>query len=119
MKKRKNSESNSQAQFVSWCDERNILIFSIPNGGYGIPVAVAMRLKREGLKSGVPDLFIPIPIDPYHGLFIEMKRSDGGKTTKNQKTWLSILANQMYCCAIAHGFEGAKKAACEYLKLIV
>ena len=113
------SESQEQTKVVNWCDRRDILIFSIPNGGYGLPVGVARRLKREGLKSGVPDLFIPIPVDNQHGLFVEMKALKRGRTSEDQKKWLSMLSDQNYRCVVAHGAEAAKTAIVEYLKLTV
>lgn len=46
--------------------------FSIPNGGER-NVAVAARLKAEGVKKGVLDIFVAVPRGQYHGLWIEMK----------------------------------------------
>lgn len=31
-------------------------------------------LKRSGVKKGVADLFLPVPVGPWHGLYIEMKK---------------------------------------------
>lgn len=34
----------------------------------------AMKLKAEGMTSGIPDLFWPYPAHGYHGFYIECKR---------------------------------------------
>ena len=43
------------------------LLFHIPNGGSRHPREAA-NLKRQGVKAGVPDLFLPIARGKYHGL---------------------------------------------------
>lgn len=52
-------------------------------------MATGGRLRAEGLKSGVPDLCLPSAHGQYHGLYIEMKRTQGSKTTPEQKEWLA------------------------------
>lgn len=52
------------------------LMFAVPNGGDRHP-AVAAKLKAEGVKAGVPDIFLPVPRNGYHGLFIELKELKG------------------------------------------
>ena len=52
-------------------------------------------MKDEGLKSGVPDLFIPYPcVDLfghfYGGAFIEMKRP-GAPFQDSQRDWITWL----------------------------
>lgn len=41
-------------------------LFHIPNGG-SRQIAEAVHLKRMGVKAGVPDLFLPYPVEPWHG----------------------------------------------------
>ena len=66
-----------------------------------------------GVKSGIPDLFYPVPIKGYHGLFIEMKAGKG-RLSADQKRWISILETLGYKCVVAHGWEEAKEALIEY-----
>ena len=81
------------------------LMFAVPNGG-ARHIAVARKLKAEGVKAGVPDIFLPVPHGTYHGLFIEMK-STKGKTVETQDLWLDRLAHQGYKVAVCRGAEEA------------
>lgn len=56
-------------------------LHAIPNGGArgDNKKSQAIRggqLKAEGVRSGVPDVFLPWPIPGWHGLYIEMKKPD-------------------------------------------
>jgi len=53
----------------------------------------------EGVKRGVPDVFLPVARGGYHGLWIEMKYGKN-KTTSNQKWWLNELKDQGYKTAV-------------------
>ena len=74
----KSREAQEQAVVISWCEmQKNkypelSMIYHCPNGGYRNKIEAA-NLKRQGVKSGVPDLFLPVPRKNKHGLFIEMK----------------------------------------------
>src|SRR5690348_6356166 len=71
------------------------LMFAIPNGGHR-HIAVARRLKAEGVKAGVPDIFLPWASDGYHGLFIELKRRKGGTVSDEQADWHDALLQAGY-----------------------
>lgn len=64
-------------------------LHAIPNGGHRNKVT-AGKMKAEGVKSGVPDLHLPVPVPPYAGCYIEMK-FDKNKPTDNQKKWIAGL----------------------------
>lgn len=72
------------------------------------------ELKRQGLKRGVPDLFLAVPRNGKHGLFIEMK-AEKNKPTKDQIIWLDKLTRAGYMCAVCWDFFAAKKVICDYL----
>lgn len=59
---------------------------AIPNGG-GRSRAEAGRLKAEGVKRGVSDLFVAFPVAAQHGLYIEMKAS-AGRVSDEQNRWI-------------------------------
>lgn len=91
-------------------------LFAIPNGGQR-NAATAGRLKAEGVKSGVPDLMLPVPRKNYAGLFIEMKKLDG-KLDKNQKdVWIPFLTGQHYYVGVCYGWEQAVDCLKWYLEL--
>lgn len=91
------------------------LLFAIPNGGKRSK-KVAMELKQEGVRPGVPDMMLAVAKGGYHGLFIELKKI-GGKAQPNQKKWQSMLRAQGYKSEIIEGWEDAIKEIREYLAI--
>lgn len=92
------------------------LLYAIPNGG-ARSQATAGKLKAEGVKSGVPDLCLPAPRGNYHGLYIEMKRAQGSKTSATQKWWHIMLIALGHHVVICKSSEAARTALLEYLAL--
>ena len=92
-----------------------MLCFHIANGG-SRGKAEAARFKAEGVKAGVPDLFLPVARGPYHGLFIEMKRQKGGKVSDAQKAWISALIDQGYLAVVCYGWKDAAELIEDYLE---
>lgn len=89
------------------------LLYHVPNEGKRSR-ATGGRLKAEGLKSGVPDLCLPVPVGKYHGLYVEMK-ANNNKPTDNQKEWLADLSAQGYATAVCWGWEQAATVITKYL----
>jgi len=112
------SEHVHQVTLLNWIKvhhpECADLIFAIPNGGFRHK-SVAVKLALEGVKSGVPDLFLPVPKINYHGLFIELK-TEKGRASPYQKEWINKLSNQGYLAVVCKGWESAAKQISEYLK---
>ena len=88
-------------------------LFAIPNGGER-NIAVASRLKAEGVKSGVPDLFLPVARHGFHGLFIEMKKPKG-TIGPNQPKWEAYVKEEGYAHLYAYHWEQAASALEWYL----
>jgi hypothetical protein len=103
------------AQFMSREHPELDLMFHIPNGGKR-DLMTAVKLKAEGVKAGVPDIHLPVARGEYHGLFIEMKKLRGGKTTEEQDYWLKALTDQGYKAIVCKGWEEASKAILNYLE---
>ena len=91
------------------------LLHHIPNGGKRDPIE-AKHLKSQGVKSGVPDLSLPVARKGYHGLYIEMKVKPN-RPTENQKNWLRALRAAGHLTAVAYDWEEAKNLIEDYLKL--
>lgn len=97
------------------------LLHAIPNGGArGNDSRTNMirgaMLKAEGVRKGVPDIFLPVPKQKYHGLYIEMKVSDRSKGRPSQEQLDFIKEVEMlgYKCHICYGAEEAKQAIYDY-----
>lgn len=106
------SEDAEQEAVVEYCDLLHIPIVHIPNEGKR-SLSYAARMKRMGLRSGFPDLFVPLARGKYHGLFIEMKYGKN-KTTKEQKEWLERLSAEGYACAVCYNAAEAIKTIESY-----
>lgn len=89
-------------------------LYHVPNGG-SRNKAEAARLHAEGVKAGVPDLCLPVARGGFHGLYIELKRTKGGRASENQKAWLERLQEQGYCAVICKGWEEAAETIKKYL----
>ena len=92
------------------------LLYHIPNGG-SRRKSEAGRFKAEGVKAGVPDLFLPAARGNFHGLYIEMKRKAGGRVSADQKAWINALSKQGYAVRVCLGWEDAARTLEEYLQL--
>jgi len=88
--------------------------FSIPNGSFlaGKPYQRAnqmKKLKKEGFKNGVSDLFLAVPKNGYSGLWVEMK--DKGKTkcdvSKEQQEHLDLMREMGYGAVWCAGADAA------------
>ncbi len=115
------TEGGAQEAIFSWCDiQRNRypelrLLHHIPNGGQRNK-ATAIALKRQGVKAGVPDLMLPVARCGYHGLYIELKKSDHtNKPTEKQKQWLKDLEQQGYFATVCYGYDEAVEVLENYL----
>ena len=110
------TEEQDQIKLATWLSLKGIKFFAIPNGGKR-NYREAVKLKRQGVAPGVPDLMIPSPRGSYCGLFIELKRVKGGKLSIDQRNWLQYLREQNYWADCAAGFDQAKEIVLHYMSL--
>lgn len=89
-------------------------LFAIPNGGFRHK-ATAAALQRQGVRAGVPDMFLPVPRACFHGLWIELKRLKLGEVSEVQAAWLNYLEGQGYRAIVCWGWRAAWEELCEYL----
>lgn len=91
-----------------------LALFAVPNGGYRAKTT-AVALQKQGLKPGVPDMFLPVPRALFHGLWIELKRLREGEVSQAQAGWLTFLESQGYRAIVCWGWRAAWEELCEYL----
>lgn len=110
------TEHLEQVTLIAWYRRtyKNELLVAIPNGGKR-HIKTAMAMKQEGVSKGFPDLFLPVPNNQFHGLFIEMKRQKGGTLSKEQKAWIEYLNSVGYQAVVCKGFLEAKESIECYL----
>lgn len=87
--------------------------FSIPNEGKTSWVT-GVKMKQAGMKSGVPDLFIPVAMQGHNGLFIEMKSNKGRLSTK-QKEFQERLRGRNYAVHTCYSFDDFTETVTKYL----
>lgn len=114
------SEDEEQQKVIKWALMQSNLypelnrLLHIPNGGSRHP-AEAAKLKRMGVRAGVPDLLLPFPKGECAGLWIEMK-TNTGRPTAAQMDWIEWLRSVGYCAYVCHGAEAAIEAIKRYLQ---
>lgn len=72
------------------------------------------KLKREGVKKGLPDVGMFWPNSESHGLFIEFK-SKNGRLSIEQSDIIALLKNKGYTCVVCHSLEEAIDETVRYL----
>lgn len=111
------TEHQIQVQLFRWwhisaSEDKHDLLFAIPNGGARNAITGAM-LKSEGVKRGVPDMFLALPIHGKHGLWIELK-TEKGRLTSEQVHMCQKLSEQGYAVRTCYGFDEARRAIIDY-----
>lgn len=144
--KKKGSESGEQIALFAWCAQELAMLalqvqqspkwdgqdrsklaplrwyHSIPNGGSRGDTAASRAIaggtmKAEGVKSGVSDTCLPFPSRGYSGLYIELKRTDGGTVSKEQKEFGEFISRNGFFFAVCYGEEQAKACLKWYLTI--
>jgi VRR-NUC domain-containing protein len=90
-------------------------LWHTPNGGKRTKTE-AYHFKQMGVKPGVPDLFLAVPNQHYHGCFIEMK-SPKGKATEAQLLIMEYLHGVGYVVEVCTNWEEAKNQLIWYLEI--
>jgi len=113
------NEAQLQSECVKWFrlqyPHLKKLLFAIPNGGTRNKIE-AVNLKRQGVVSGVADMFLSIGNMVFHGFYIEFKYGKN-KVTQNQKEFLQAVYEQGYQFAVVRDFDTFKELIENYMKL--
>lgn len=122
MAKRNNEEHKIQTACVTWFDyvytPAGYVLFAIPNGGERDARTGAM-MKREGVRRGMPDLFLSVVRRNTEGrvlggLYIETKTATG-KLTKDQKEKHELLRNGGYRVEVVRSFAEFYRLVNDYI----
>lgn len=125
------SEDGEQAALFCWAamNEANYpalkWLHAIPNGG-SRHIATATKLVATGSRSGVWDVFLPLPIQTewakqYAGCYIEMKiekrrnQKDGG-LSKDQVEFGKYAEKMGYYCKVCYNWKEAVEILTKYLE---
>lgn len=74
-------------------------------------------MQLEGVKKGIPDIFISEPIGKCHGLYVELKRQIKSKTSAEQLECHQKLTDKGYRVEIAYGAAHAYELILSYLNI--
>ena len=112
-------EHDMQVALFQWAAFRDNLypelklLFAIPNGGKR-DARTGARLKKEGVKAGVPDLCLPVSKRNYNSLFIELKAGKN-KPSDKQLWWKKELMAAGNLCGTCYSWEEARDLIVKYL----
>lgn len=97
------SEDDFQKSVAWFLDCLNATYTHPPNGGSRNKIE-AVKLKKMGVKSGVPDVLIFDPKHGYNGFAIELKV---GRNTVSeaQKEWLTKLKSKGWLVLVSYSLE--------------
>ena len=116
------TEDQEQMTVMSWAHRTKFkdgrlsdYLFHIPNGG-SRNIIEATKLKKMGVKAGVPDLQLIVPNGLVHGLWIELKAKKG-TLQPSQKIMIQRLEAQGYMCKVCFGADEAINEIKKYLML--
>ena len=114
------SEDEEQAVIFTWAELHSgvypclSLMYHVPNEGKRSRAA-AVKLKRMGLRRGVPDICLPVARGGYHGLYIELKVGKN-RATADQKAYLEALGREGYFVALCYGALEAEDVILRYVR---
>lgn len=117
-------EENLQRCVVSYIEEKypGVIFCANVASNVGLGWRKATLQKMAGNKRAWPDLFIAMPVNGYHGLFVELKKFETGLRVKSsahvdeQREMLNMLAALGYYTVMAVGWRDAKNFIDGYLK---
>ena len=107
-------EDQLQMATARYLDVRGLLWCHVANERKTSP-ARGGKLKKMGVKSGVPDCLIFEPRGPFVGLAIELKVGYN-KVTDNQDRWIQSLRKRGWHCAIIYDLDDLISLVDTYLE---
>lgn len=115
------SEAQEQEALFRWAAYERMthpelsLLYHIPNGG-ARDARTGARLKAQGVRPGVPDICLPVPMGGFGALYIELKVRSGGRVEEVQREWIRCLRAAGNRAEICRGWDEARETILEYLR---
>lgn len=115
-------EEYEQEQIFRWARANqtkypDLQLLNASMAGVRLRPGQRIKAKKQGMPKGYPDIFLPVSVDAYSGLFIELKRLRGGVVFQDQKTWLKWLNAEGFKAVVARGHEEAIWIIRQYLRI--
>lgn len=109
------TEDDIQFAVAQTLDDLGLLWCHVPNGEKRTE-AVGRKLKRLGVKRGVPDVLIFDPPPAYPlcvGAALELKTATG-RVSPQQAMWCEMLRDRLWLAAVVRGPEEAAERLKEW-----
>jgi hypothetical protein len=124
------TETQECRWLVDWADATrwngikiSHVLVHVPNGAFHgadrkAGAVVARKLREQGLKEGVYDYIVPVPIWSARcsGLWLEMKRTKGGRVSGEQRDFSMLMKRFGWRCEVAKGWVEASAIIQDHLK---
>lgn len=127
-KRNRNDEESEQVKFISFLRRSHPeIIYHANPEGVRLTIGQAVKLSKQGvINRSTPDIFIFKANQHFHGLVIELKKTDwklykdNGELYKDdhvaeQKKFMERFIEAGYFASFANGFEVAKEIFLTYL----
>jgi len=113
------SEYEVQRDVFEWAEVHSLAfpelkLLNASLSGVKLPIGLAMKCKRSGMKKGYPDIYLPVARKGYHGLFIEVKVGYN-KPSPEQLEWKRLLDEQGYRSLVLNGYHAVIEELRDYL----
>lgn len=113
----KSIEHEIQKAYFKWASMQKVpgldLLHANANGGHR-HLLTAVKLKSEGVKAGVPDVYLPAPRGGFCGLAIEFKAPDGNPS-KEQRERMNRMQQEGWCVTLCWDWSAAARMTLGYL----
>ena len=91
-----------------------VALLSVPNAGMGRNAIQGARLKAEGVRAGVSDLFLAVPRHGKAGAWIEVK-AIGGRESDVQAEFQTEMRRLGYRAVTVYGADEAIRFLKDYI----
>jgi hypothetical protein len=102
--------------FLKWCKLPGADMAYATLNGVRLPIGLAVKMSKAGLKQGPLDINIDVATGGYFGFRGELKRSKGGRLSVHQLLWIKRLNEENYFAVMCAGAKEMIAAITKYLK---